>query len=260
MPTLQRPGATVNYEVWGEGAAAPWILLVNGHTRPLNDFRMMAKYLAEQGLRVAALDNRGAGKTETTRDFTLAEMAGDVTALLDELGAARAHLLGISMGGFIAQTVALAAPARVDHLVLVSTAASQRMIRLDERPWTRDLKEVEAKMLPYFTAEFARRNEVLVKSMVKQIAKNVEEGDFAERSQQQRRAAAGFDSRARLRQVAAPALVIHGAEDQIIPIEAGEELANGIRGARLEVLEDAGHLLLAERPKELYALVAGFVG
>jgi pimeloyl-ACP methyl ester carboxylesterase len=115
-------------------------------------------------------------------------------------------------------------------------------------------------MLPYFTAEFARRNEVLVKSMVKQIAKNVHDGAFAERSDEQKRATAGFDVSRQLGSLRMPTLVIHGAEDRIIPMEAGEELARGIPGARLEVLDDAGHLLLAERPKELYGLVTEFFG
>ena len=256
MPQLSRDGAMINYEVWGEDGA--WVTLVNGHNRPLNDFRLMGRHLSERGFRVLALDNRGAGRSETYREFTLADMVDDVAALWDEEGVARTHLLGISMGGFIAATLALDHAARVRRLVLVSTAAGQAYIRRDDTPWSSDPAEVEAKLRPYFTADFAARNEMLVRSMAKQIAKSVEDGGFAEKSAAQRRALAGFDLTARLGGLKAPTLVIHGAEDRIIPLAAGRELAQLIKGAQLEVLPGAGHLLLAERPKELYALVTAF--
>lgn len=258
MASLSRPGALVHYEIWGEelGQSAPWVTLVNGHTRPLNDFRMLGKHLVGQGFRVIALDNRGAGQTQVTEPFTLATMAEDVAALWSAHGIGKTHLLGVSMGGFISLTLALSRPSQLARLALVSTAADQTKIRRDDQPWTTDLAQVHAKLAPYFTADFARRNEVLVKSMVKQIAKNVETGAFARHSDLQKDAARGFDVRERLNAVRAPTLVVHGDEDEIVPPEAGEELARGIPGAELKLLPGAGHLLLAERPKELYGLVS----
>jgi len=253
MAQLDRPTATIHYEVWGD--AGDWVTLVNGHTRPLNDFRMLGRHLAGQGHLVLALDNRGAGSTETTGPFTLADMTADVTALWDALGVTQSHLLGVSMGGFIALSLALAQPASVRRLVLVSTAMSQELIHRDDSHWEADPARVEAKLAPYFTEDFRRRNSVLVKSMVKQIAKAVAEGGFAERSEQQRRAIAGFDVASRLSELQAPTLVIHGTEDRIIPVAAARALEAAIPDARLALLPGAGHLLLAERPKELYALV-----
>lgn len=252
---LSRPKATVNYEVWGDGTA-PWVTLVNGHTRPLNDFRLMGRHLVEHGRRVLALDNRGAGKTVVTGPFSLDDLVGDVAALWDELGIDETDLLGISMGGFIAQTLAARHPERVRRLVLVSTGLSHRRIRRDERPWTDDPAAVEAKLKPYFTDDFARRNDALVKSMAKQIAKAVALGSFAAQSDMQKRAVAGFDGAAQARGVKAKTLVVHGDMDEIIPPAAADELKAAIPGAALEILAGAGHLLLAERPKELYGLVA----
>ena len=256
---LRRDGATINYEAWGDLAGAGrWVMLVNGHTRPLNDFRMLGRNLAERGFRVLALDNRGAGKTDVSRDFTLTDMVDDVVALLDEHAVGEASVAGISMGGFISQTMAVTYPERVARLALISTAASQAKIVLDERPWSTDLADVGVKMAPYFTAEFAKRNDVLVKSMMKQIVKAVEEGKFAERSEMQRRAVKGFDMRNRLDLVRCPTLIVHGVEDAIIPIAAGEELAGLIPTSRLETVKAAGHLLLAEKPRELYQLIGDF--
>jgi 3-oxoadipate enol-lactonase len=258
MPQLSVPGAVLNYEIWGvdENPTGPWLTLVNGHTRPLNDFRLMGKTMVAAGLRVLALDNRGAGKTEISDEFTLADMVGDVVALWRELKIKKTGLLGISMGGFIAQRLAAEHPETVTKLVLVSTAPGPAFIRHDGKAWTSDVAQVEAKLRPYFTADFAARNKVLVQSMAKQIAKAVTEESFAQRSDMQRRAIAGFDMTTRLGQIRAPTLVIHGDEDEIVGVAAGEALAAAIKGARLEKLPGAGHLLLAEKPRELYALVA----
>jgi pimeloyl-ACP methyl ester carboxylesterase len=167
------------------------------------------------------------------------------------------------MGGFIAQTLAMDFPQRVGRLILVSTAMHQRSIRVDERPWERDVAKVEAKLALYFTRKFAERNAMLVKSMAKQIAKAVEDGRFGENSELQKRAVAGFDSAIRIArgEILAGTLVIHGGEDEIIPASAAREtqralLAGGTRDATLELFPGAGHLLLAERPKELYQTVA----
>lgn len=266
MSTQLRPGAVVHFEVWGEGQNGPWATLVNGHTRPLNDFRMLGKHLVEQGFRVLALDNRGAGQTTVERGFTLAEMADDVVALWDEVGVGTTGLLGISMGGFISQTLAMTNKERVARLVLVSTAMHQRSIRVDERPWSTELGDNEAKLAPYFTRQFAERNAVLVKSMAKQITKNVVEGKFGENSELQKTAVKGFDAKTRIEggAVKAPTLVVHGEEDGIIPFTAAEEtlaaLKRGGTEARLERYAMAGHLLLAERPKELYRTAAEWLG
>jgi 3-oxoadipate enol-lactonase len=254
MPQLARPGATLRYELWGE--SGPWATLVNGHTRPLNDFRMLGRHLQEQGFRILALDNRGAGETVVDTAFTLADMVDDVVALWDEVGAATTCLLGVSMGGFIAQQLALQHPRRVERLALVSTAASQAWISKDDTPWSTEVEAVLAKLTPYFTDAFRERNPMLVRSMAKQIAKNVEGGDFSGRAAQQKEAARGFDLRPRLSQLRCPTLIVHGAEDRVIPVEAARELARLVPTSRLEILAAAGHLLLAEKPRELYELVS----
>ncbi len=260
MTTLNRPGAVLHYEVWG--AAGAWVTLVNGHTRPLNDFRMLGKHLVEQGFRVLALDNRGSGQTTTGRAFTLAEMADDVEALWEELGIAKTMLLGISMGGFISQTLAMTRPDRIERLVLVSTAMNQTRVRVDETPWSHELPDNEAKLSSYFTKDFAARNAMMVTNMAKQITRNVVEGRFGENSELQKAAVKGFDATARIEQgaVKAKTLVVHGEQDGIIPFEAAGEtfkaLIAGGAEAKLESYEGSGHLLLAERPKELYRTVA----
>lgn len=263
MAKLSVPGAVINYEIWHPdggpaGRGADWVTLVNGHTRPLNDFRMLGRKLTEQGFSVLTLDNRGAGQTVTERPFTLADMCDDVRSLWTEHGVRATNLLGISMGGFIAETLALESPEYVTALILVSTAARHDSINGDDRPWSSDLAETQAKLSTYFTPQFAEKNAVLVRSMAKQITAQVEGGKFTEHSRLQRQALAGFDVTDRLFALAAPTLVIHGTEDAIIPLAAGASLAESISGARLETIAGSGHLLLAEAPTRLYQLVVDF--
>lgn len=257
MSTLAVPGAVINYEFWGEGNNG-WVTLINGHTRPLNDFRMLGKKLVESGFKVLAFDNRGAGNTTIARDFTLVDMCADVRALWTALGVVKSHLLGISMGGFICQQLLQDSGEKVKSLVLVSTAAKHGGIASDERPWTTDVHEVMLKLSTFFTPQFAQRNEVLVRSMAKQIAAQVVAGQFVINSQRQRKALEGFDLTANLPDIQVPALIIHGEEDAIVPLAEGETLAAGIPGAEIIRIKEAGHLLLAEAPAQLYAAVLNF--
>lgn len=259
MSQLQVPGALLNYEMWPAAQQGPWLTLINGHTRPLNDFRLMAKHMVDAGLNVLALDNRGAGKTVVSDSFTMNDMVADITALWHENAITSTHVLGISMGGFLAQRLAVEQKAHVQKLILVSTAPGPQFIRSDHRPWTADTTQVEAKLRPYFTPDFVARNAILVQSMAKQIAKNVMEEKFAQRSDMQRQAIAGFDMTAKLAQIRCPTLVIHGEQDQIISVDAARVLAHAIEDARLELLAQAGHLLLAEQPRQLYHLVREFL-
>ncbi|MBM4250364.1 MAG: alpha/beta hydrolase [Deltaproteobacteria bacterium] len=256
MPQLYRPGVELNYEVWGD--QGQWVTLINGHNRSLTDFKLCGRYLVERGWRVLAVDNRGAGLTKTSAAFTIADMVADIGAVWEAEAISRTRVLGISMGGFLAQILAVERAARVAALVLVSTAMNQAHIQRDEAPWTADPELCEAKLKPYFTADFAKRNELLIRSMAKQIAKSVADGDFAARSNAQRQAMAGLDLVNLAPRIKAPTLVIHGEDDQVIPVAAAYELASAIKGAKLELIPDTGHLLLAERPKELYGLIAQF--
>lgn len=254
MSELKRPGASLHYEVWGD--SGPWVTLINGHTRPLNDFRLLGRFLRERGLRILTLDNRGAGETVVEADFSLDDMVADVVALWQHVGASKTRLLGISMGGFIAQKLAIEQPQRIERLALVSTAASQAWICNDDTPWSSDIEQVLAKLAPYFTHSFYQRNQMLVKSMAKQITKSVAQGDFVRRALLQKAAARSFDVRVRLQDIDCPTLVLHGQDDRVIPAQAAHELAGLLRASKLTVLPDAGHLLLAEKPKELYEAVS----
>ena len=258
MPYLDRPGASIFFDMTGP-QEGPWVTLVNGHTRTSSDFKMMARHLSEQGFRVLVLDNRGSGKSEAREDFNLEDMVADIVAIWDHLGIAHSHVLGISMGGMIAQWLAGKFPGRVDRLVLVSTAPNRAYIRdHGSYAWSADEKAVEAKLATYFSSGFLIANKPLVTAMARQMAKAAREGSFIGDSARQMRAMEGFDAKSLLGAITAPVLLIHGKEDVIVPPVAVDALASELRDSRRFLFEGAGHLLLAERPKELYEQVARF--
>jgi pimeloyl-ACP methyl ester carboxylesterase len=256
MSKIVRPGASINFEVWGD--EGPWITLVNGHLRPLNDFKMLGQRLVREGFRVVALDNRGAGLSTVDGPFSLVEMAQDIVAIWDQIGCLASGLLGVSMGGFISLLLAQEVPERLRRLILMSTACRASVLRSDEPGWDHDPEKVLVKLATYFAADFVKRNSLLVRSMAKQMARSAATGDLQRQATMQRDAIRGFDMGSALGAIKIPTLIIHGEEDNIIKPEEGVELARGIPASKLVLMPATGHLILAERPKELLQAVSDF--
>lgn len=258
MSMLERPNAKIFYETSGDHGS--WITLINGHTRTSKDFKLLVKHLVSCGHQVLTLDNRGAGQTETTAPFTMDDLANDVIALWDHLEISQSHLLGISMGGMIAQLLAAKHPERVKRLILVSTAARKKWIDpMAEAGWGTSLESVKEKLTYYFAPSFLAKNKLLVEAMAKQILKEIESGRFASAAKAQRDAMNHFEGFSYLSRILAETQIIHGREDRVMAPEAARELHEHIRHSRSEFIDGAGHLLLAEAPRELYSLVSDFV-
>lgn len=253
MPFLDRDSARIHYETIGE--EGPWVTLVNGHTRSLTDFRSLSRYFAERGWRTLALDNRGAGATTFASPFTVEDMAEDVRALWRALAIERSHLLGISLGGMICAHLAARARSGLASLTLVSTSACASAVETREATTP---EEIERNLLAYFSPSFAEKNRLFVRALVKETSKAFTDAGRAALARAQRSAMRGFDISSELSAISVPTLVVHGDADGIIDIAEGCRLAQGISGARLHIFPGAGHLLLAERPRELFVLVERF--
>jgi pimeloyl-ACP methyl ester carboxylesterase len=163
------------------------------------------------------------------------------------------------MGGFISQGVAIKFPNRVEKLVLVSTAPEERFINPVGGGWISEGTKLEERMRTYFAPGFVERNPVLFKTMVTQIRQSIEGTDFSQRSDMQRAALRGAGWHKDLGKIEAPTLIIHGKEDLVIDLEGAEKLRESIVDSQLIIIPSAGHLLLAEAPKELYRIVQQFL-
>lgn len=261
MPTLEIDGRSIYYEEHGEGEP---LLCVHGLTVDTLGWALqLAAFSARH--RTVIFDNRDAGQSSPGEDgYTVGDMAADALALADELGLESFHLLGISMGGAIAQEIALAAPERVRTLTLAVTfarggawghaLARTWSARVREMPHERHIEEL---LLLNLSEEFYE-NEAAVQFARDLMLQNPHPQD-PESFARQLTASAHHDARDRLGTLEMPAQVIGGEHDILVPVWKSKELAELISGARLTVLERAPHGLSMERAEEFNRLVLDFI-
>lgn len=276
MPAAAANGLTIDYESFGD-PAAPVLLLVMGLGMPAlawpDEF---VDALVAAGFRVVRFDNRDCGHSTKLRGaprpsaawaiarallrlpvhapYTIDDMAADTVGLLDALGIERAHLVGASLGGMIAQVVAARYPARAASLVSIMSATGNphprvafghpRALRaiLSQPLDPGDVNRVVDHLVHVFgvigSPGFAADRKLL-RDRLERVARR---GWYPAGTLRQLVAIlASGDRRPLLARIAAPTLVIHGRDDPLVPLAAGEDTARAIRGARLEVIDGMGH-------------------
>lgn len=253
-------GRRIFYDVAGAG---PALLLLTGRGGARTGWAPQVEAFAPY-FRVVTIDNRDAGENDPEEQpYTMADLADDAAALLDALGIARAHAMGISMGGMIALQLALNHPARVERLVLVATTpggwSPEALASFKEPPdpWIAD--PVERTRLSY--AEIVGpASRALSAEEWAVLVERVRGNRLTKEGYLRQNGAIGtHDLRARLAEIAAPTLVIHGDRDPLVPPRNGEVLARDIPGARLLMLPGVGHLPPFERPEEVTRAVLAFL-
>ena len=248
----------VSYTVDGP-ADAPVVVLSNslGATRAMWEPQVPA--LAER-FRVVTYDGRGHGDSPAPAGpYTLDDLVDDVVALLDEVGAGRAHVAGVSLGGMVGLRLAAREPDRVDRLAAMFTSAKP-----DPQPFLDRAAAVRAGGTAplaatvasrWVTPPFAAEHPDLMARLEAMIAGADDEG-YAACAE----VVAAVDLREDLGRITAPTLVISGAEDPALPPEHQRVIADGIRGAEL-LSVDGAHLANLERTREVTeALLAHFDG
>jgi 3-oxoadipate enol-lactonase len=243
----------LHYEARGRG---PAVLLVMGLGLTLAAWWRTVPVLARR-FRVITFDNRGIGRSAGSLwPYFVGRMADDAVAVLDSAGEERAHVYGISLGGMVAQEIALRHPDRVRALVLGATtaggatAAAGGLAALSffSRARTMQAEEAHWAAVPYMYSERTRRRRA--ERIGEDIARRLEPAAAPLTSHIQQLAAAGAHSTAdRLGEIAAPTLVVHGEQDVVVPVENGHALAAAIPGAELRVWRDAGHFYITDQPR-----------
>jgi 3-oxoadipate enol-lactonase len=251
----------IAWEALGDG---PPLLLIHGLGYERHGWGPLPALLAED-FRVLLFDNRGIGESDAPPGpYTTASMAADALGVLDAAGVERAHVVGTSLGGMVAQELVLAAPERVDRLVLACTTPGHDTYPIPQR--TLDLVARFPTLAPEEAFRLGVEN-ALADSTVAERPELVEE-IFAYRLahppnmagwQAQAGASLGFDARPRLGGVQAPTLVQHGTGDHVVDVRNAPLLAEVIPGARLELYEDLGHLFFWEEPERVAADLRSFL-
>ena len=259
MPKVELPGTELHYERAGEGEP---LLLIQGMSANHMAWGRPFSSLLEESFEVISFDNRGMGlSSPVTEAFSIAEMAADTAALLEALEIESAHVLGISMGGMIAQELALAHPDRIRSLTLGCTycggEGSQLMDPADfqglvEAMASGDPQRVframyELNLSPGFRADEDRYAEFT--AMAEALPAPRETIGF------QLQAITAHDTNARLADISTPTLVIHGTLDRVLGYPNGPLIASLVPGARLETYEDIGHMFWWELPERSAELV-----
>ena len=257
MPIAQRDDLRLHYELTRGGASEsglPVLLVMGLGVSATGWWRTVPVLAADRP--VIAFDNRGVGRSDRpTGPYSTLEMADDAIAVLDAAGFERAHVYGISLGGMIAQEIALRHPRRVAGLVLGATIpGGERSVMPDESTlnFFRRRAEMPAfeavwASVPYSYGEATRREHAqrIADDLEQRLRYPVEPEPYTA----QLAASLGHDAGDRLGEISAPTLVVHGDADGLVPAANAQVIADAIPGARLELWPGASHLYPTDEPE-----------
>ncbi len=259
MPFAKSGDIELSYERAGEG---PPLLLIMGMSGTKHHWGEPLLSDLRRDFDVIAYDHRDCGdSTKTGHPFTIADLAEDAAGLLEALDVDSAHVLGISMGGMVAQELALAHSDRIRSLTLGCTYCGGEGSRLSSEATMRRLAEgmasgdreraIRTAWEVNVSPTFAAKEDVYATFLQNGLRYGVAVPVIME----QMRAITGHDTSARLPELRLPTLVIHGTLDEMLPVENGHMIAGLIPDARLEIFEDVGHLFFWEDPQRSAELV-----
>lgn len=263
MPLISVGDLSINYDERGSGDP---LLLIMGFGASSAGWRPEFVDGLAESFRVITFDNRGTGQSEAaSAPYTMADMADDAVGVLEKLGIERAHVMGLSMGGMIAQEVALRHPRRVRGLVLgctnsgapLSVAAPQESVALLMPPEGMSPEDAARRAWPVVqTPEFIAANPELMEAS---LTRAMQHPTPLQTRHYQMGAVMTWGTADRLTEIAAPTLIITGDRDVLIPPENSRILHERIPGSRLEVIPDAAHGFTTSHPAETVALVTEFL-
>jgi len=263
MPKLNIRGADLHYSIAGTGPQT--IVFIHGLMLASESWHHQVAAFRDR-YRVVTFDLRGQGRSDkTTEGLDLDSLALDVVALIGALNLGPCHLVGFSMGTFIAMRVAVLAPEMLETLTLIGPSAEAedpaRMPRyralialvrvLGARPFVRPLLKIL--FGDTFLNHPARRFEVARwRGYLRDLPRSLHRAAAASAH---RRGIVGS-----LGRIVTPTLVVSGAEDRPIPTAKAQAVADGIAGARMLVVPATGHAVMLERPEVFNAALDGFLG
>ena len=272
MSRVAANGIQIEYETFGNPSGRPLLLIIGLNAQMIYWDDALCRDLANRGHYVIRFDNRDAGLStkfdgagvpniveiigkilkgeEIKPPYTLEDMADDGVSLLDALGIPQAHICGMSMGGMIAQTIAIRHPSRVLSLISIySTTGNPELpqpkpeilgILIAPPPSKKEayiehnLKLFKLIAGPGFGVDEAWTRKIMAESYDRSFCpQGLARQLVAILTQKDRRPALGS--------LKVPALVVHGTDDPLVPVEAGKDTAKAISGAQLMLIEGMGH-------------------
>lgn len=259
MPKVNVNDINIYYEIHGKGFP---LVMITGLAGDSNWWSLEEVKAYSHYFKLIIFDNRGAGRTDKPKeDYSINQFANDVLGLMDALKIEKAHVLGSSMGGMIAQEIAINHPERIGKLVLCSTHCggmkkvnpSQEVLDMMTSP-NQDL--IDGIISLCFTKEIIKSNPKLISRFRKKISKT----RIPPRSYiLQLKSVDYFNTCSRLKQIIAPTLILHGKNDLLIPVANAEILLSQIPNAKIKMLEPEGHWIFLPNWEKIMKIIINFL-
>ena len=287
MPSVKANNITIEYEEYGDRHNPAMVMIMGLGSQLVIWPEEFIRGLTERGFRVICFDNRdvglstkveGAKKPNIARIFlltklgikprvpyTLEDMALDTVGLMEALDIESAHIVGISMGGMIAQILGAKHKQRVKSLTLMATSSGNPRMPAPRRDVLQKFMRVPQSMDKEEWFKYNLELFIAIGSpgldrekLAADVRKSIERSLYPEGTTRQLAAILQNGSRVKLlRQIALPALVISGAEDPLLPYQCGRDIAAHVPGARFELIEGMGHDIPEPHIPRLVELIAG---
>ena len=262
MPIAELENLDMYYEIIGQGDP---LVMIRGLGSNVDHWYEQVPTLSKK-YQLLVFDNRGiARSSDPGSAFSTRDMAGDTAALMESAGIRSAHVLGYSMGGMVAQEIALNYPEKIKGMILVATDCGITQ-RIKARPEVSrlfsqmvSLGTPEAKLAAaaclYAKHTFESKTEVIEHynevSMRFPASQDIMARQWAAVTQ--------HDACSRLQNISSPTLTLTGSEDVLIPPENAKIMAEIIPNARMSTIDDGGHLVLIEQPQQFNQAVIDFL-
>ena len=266
MPYAKIKDIELYYEIHGPDDAPPLVLIGGWASYRWIWFRQVPTF--KEKYKVIVFDNRGAGRSSKPDiEYSIEMFAADTVGLMDALNIKTAHILGISMGGLIAQQVAISYPERIRSLILVSTHfGGPNNIPMDDENLalllalpTETISKEQAREMRYratFSEQFIRENRGILQ-MIDDWAEKLPTPLFAQIHQSA--AVGAFNAEEEVKTISAPTLIIHGDNDKAVPTKNSELLNNNIPNSRVSLIKGGSHFSIIERYEEFNNIVMNFI-
>ena len=257
MALMQIGNVDLNVRQWGQGEP---LVLIHGLGANASLWVHQVRPFAER-YRVIALDLRGFGRSSkppNAEDYSIELMTDDVIGVCRELDLPAVHFLGVSMGGFIAQTIALKAPDLVRSVMLCHTGFE---LGIPEDVMTERLEALKKDSMDKYAGlvasqALAQPADPFVEEWLREM---IADNELEPYVHVLAGALAVFDLTDRVHEIRCPTIVVSGSEDRVIPPEKGQALSERIEGSEYHLIDGVGHIGYAEKPEAFNRVISGFL-
>ncbi len=254
MPEATVNGIHINYKVDGVGEP---LVMVSGLGSDLNAWAFQVSSFRKH-YRVIRFDNRGVGKSDTpSGPYSIRMMADDAISLMDHLGVGKAHVLGVSMGGMIAQEIAISYPDRISKLVLGCTFACKSEESGHTEGYARIMGYPAARLRNELTS--LTFNKPFSRCILGSLMRLTEKKGWEVGFEAQRAALRNHDTFDRLDRIKAPTLILVGTKDRVIRPGSSNALAAKMPSAKLVRIENGSHAISVETRRKFNQEVLSFL-